>query len=106
MFIIWCQKTFSHMVPENVHHMVQKNRVTLVYQDFTGSSIEGLPIDVQNLIDQQNAAMTIQGYAKKMDAKRSLIDELKVRAYTIYQRAGRNRENMHYIKKLWTNLVS
>ena len=72
--------------------------------DFKDSLLEELPEDMQNLIQEHSAALTIQGPAKKMNAKRSLLDALKMRGYSRYIEHGRDRENIKFIKKLWTNL--
>ena len=119
MYILWNKPTVKASLADYKRRLNVYNRTGKFPKGITGSkklsfgtveipfeqtSMNILPGDIQNLIKQHNAAMTIQGPGKKMNAKRSLIDALKIRGYTRYQRAGRNTGNKNFLNKLWTNL--
>lgn len=119
MYILWNKPTVKASLADYKRRLNVYNRTGKFPKGITGSkklsfgtveipfeqtSMNILPRDIQNLIKQHNAAMTIQGPAKKMNAKRSLIDALKIRGYTRYQRGGRNTGNKNFLNKLWTNL--
>ena len=71
---------------------------------FEDTSMRVLTSDNQNLIRDIVSTMIIQDQAKKYDPKRSLLDALKIRAYTRYAQYGKDPRNLKFIQRLWINL--
>ena len=119
MYILWNKPTVKASLADYKRRLNVYNRTGKFPKGITGSkklsfgtleipfeqtSMNVLSGDTQNLVKKHLAAMTIQRPAKTMNAKRSLIDALKIRGYTRYQRAGRDTGNKNFLNKLWTNL--
>lgn len=122
MYILWNKPTVSASLADYKRRLNTYNKTGKFPKSITGSkklsfgavdpcsaeALSNLPGDVQQLIKQQCAASIIQGVGKKMDPKRSLVEQLKIRGLQRYQNAAKRtrnpKENMHFINKLWTNL--
>ena len=120
MYILWNKPTLKASLADYKRRLNVYNRTGKFPTGISGSkklsfgvtlsntSLSNLPDDIQDIIKRQSAAMTIQDVGKKMNSKQSLLDSLKIRAYTRYKSAATRtdnpRENIDLIKQLWRNL--
>jgi len=122
MYILWNKPTLKASLADYKRRLGVYNRTGKFPTGISGSkklsfgaadpcsaeTLSMLPGDVQELIKQQCAAGIIQGVGKKMDAKRSLFEALKIRGLQRYQNSAKRtsnpKENINFINKLWTNL--
>ena len=122
MYILWNKPTLKDSLADYKRRLSVYNRTGKFPKAITGSkkmsfgavdpcsseTLTNLPADIQQLIKQQCAAAIIQSTGKKMNAKRSLFEALKIRGLQTYKDAAKRtrnpRENIIFLNQLWSNL--